>query len=260
MKALFLAATLLAAPLSAKADDLPDWEAGTDGSEDDAASLPADVASESAASEDLAPAPLSLDARLAALDGYLEEIEAPTRRYFRTWVAIQSTLVVGQAVIAFASDDKAFRGSYLIGAGVSAASLGLFLLAPRPGIRATLRYRDMASRTDSEKQAKLSAGEADLADQAEVDRRSTAWSRHLLGVGVALGSGAAVALIYEHSLKLAAQRVFLTFFVSELQILSRPRQALRNFERHFGRKPGAELAFAPLIDRHTQGVSLSARF
>lgn len=214
----------------------------------------------SASAGELEAPSLSIDARLAALDGYLEEIEAPTKRYFLSWVAIQSTLVVGQAGIALLSDDKAFRGSYFIGAGVSAASLGLFLISPRPGIRASARYRDHASHTESDKRAKLAAGEEDLTLQAEADKRASNWARHALGVGVALGSGAAVAILYEHSLKLAAQRVFLTFLVSELQILSRPGHARRNFERYFGRKVGSELSFAPLIDRHTQGVSMFARF
>ncbi len=272
---LVVAAMSFAAPLSVNADAPPDWESGEAPEEEAQTTAPdesaqanseavAEGASEEpaplASPEDAPSVQLSLDARLAALDTHLAEIEAPTKRHFLTWVGVQSALVVGQLGMALGYNNKAYKGSYFIGAGVSAASLGLFLISPRPGIKASRRYREMSTRSDSEKQAKLAAGEEDLTRQAEADLRSTSWSRHLLGVGVALGSGAAVALIYDHSLKVAAQRVFLTFFVSELQILSRPRTAIRNFERHFGRKPGTEVAFAPMLDRYTQGVSLNARF
>lgn len=204
---------------------------------------------------------LGLDAKLDALDGYLEEIDAPTRRYFYGWLVTQSALIGGQLTIAFTADDAPMRGSYFIGSGVAAASIGLLLLGKRPGMGAVSRYRAMPSSTSSEKEAKLAAGEAALAGQALADRKGVSWLRHLLGVGAALGSGAAVALLYEHSLKLAAQRVFATFFVSELQIMTRSGAAIRNHESYLGgRKPGVEFGFAPLLDWHAQGVSMNARF
>ncbi len=203
---------------------------------------------------------LDLDEKLAALDGYLEEIDAPTRRYFYTWLAVQAGLVTVQLAIASTSDDDPTRGSYFIGSGVAAASIGLLLIGKRPGMGAVTRYRAMPSSSTSDKEAKLAMGEEALAGQATADRKGISWLRHLLGIGAAVGSGAAVALIYEHSLKLAAQRVFATFFVSELQILTRPNAAIRNHGRHSGAARGVEFGVAPLLHWHAQGVSINGRF
>jgi hypothetical protein len=258
------------APAIVRAQEEPEWETGS-ATDDEAVDTTSDESFGNGAPEaneadfrpdiQAAASPLSLDAKLEALDGYLAEIDPPTRRYFYTWLGVQVGLVGVQLAIALTSDDEATRGSYFIGSGVASASIGLLLISRRPGMGAVTRYREMPASMDDEKQAKLAMGEAALAGQAAADRKGTNWLRHLLGVGAALGSGAAVALIYEHSLKLATQRVFATFFVSELQIITRPGGAIRNNEKYLGGGNNRlEFGFAPMLDWHAQGISLNARF
>jgi hypothetical protein len=257
LRKLLLASIVATGPALAHAQDDLDSDPGD-------SAIASDQATEfdaPAESTEVVDTQLDIDTKLAALDSYLDQIDEPTRRYFYGWLTAQSVLVGGQLGIALTTDDDAMRGSYFIGSGVATAGIGLLLLGKRPGMRAVSRYREMPSSSATEKQAKLAAGEAALAGQAEADRKGGSWVRHLLGASVALGSGAAVALMYEHSLKLAAQRVFATFFVSELQIATRPGRAIRNHASYLeGRTPNVAFSFAPMLDWHTQGVSMNARF
>jgi hypothetical protein len=253
---------------AAAGDDTPAWESGEEGPPSHAPASPQPMPSfeavdqlEGGSSNARASVPLDLDARLAALDGYLEDIDKPTRRYFYTWLGVQSALTVGQVVIAFTADDTPTRGTYFIGSAVSATSLGLILLERRPGMGASQRFRDLPSNSESDKEAKRLAGEEALAGQAKAERRGRSWLKHALGIGAAVGSGALVAFLYDHSLKLATQRVFATFFVAELQILTRPDRASRHEEQYAGQGQGIrDLSFSPMVDRHAQGIALCGRF
>ena len=143
---------------------------------------------------------------------------------------------------------------------MAGAGIGLLLLNPRPGMGAVTRFREMPSSTTSEKEAKRAAGGAALAGQAASVRRGNVLAEARARRGRGCWLGAAVALLYEHSLKLAAQRVFATFVISELQVITRPRGAIENHERYLGERNAIEFGFAPLLDPHAQGISMNARF
>lgn len=203
---------------------------------------------------------LDLDARLALLDEYLADVQGPTRRYFYTWVTTQVALTAAQAYVATTWDRRVVRGSYYIGTALSATSLALFLLQPKPGLNGSRRYRALPSDSAEDKQAKLEQGEAFLAGQAKADLRATSVTQHITGLVAALGSGLGVLLGYDNALKEAVTRTVGVFVISELQIATRPRSAIRRMNRYSNLEPETTVALVPMLDRGAQGLTLAGTF
>lgn len=220
---------------------------------------PSDGAS---ALEETTESPADLDARLVALDAYLADMQRPSRLYWWSWVSVQTVLTGGQLLLGLqAEKGTAERGSNLIGAATSGTSLALLLVGSYPARSASKKFRSMPQDTPEDKEAKALAGENWLIGQAKADTISTSAVRHIAGALVAIGGGLGVALGYEHSVKEAVRRTLTTLMVSELQIVTRPIRSL-TYAKQYSSDPHAapQLAFAPLLDRHAQGISLVGRF
>jgi hypothetical protein len=201
-----------------------------------------------------------LDARLDTIDTYLYDLQRPSRLYWYGWLATQTVLTAGQALFALQADEQNIKTGYIVGASVSGASLLLLLVSPFPGRYASSRYRAMPSGTRDQKELKLAAGEGWLTAQAKNDALRTTWPTHVLGALVAVGTGIGLAAAYEHNLKDAVTRTISIAFISQLQILTRPRRSME-YAKRYSRSPGTpELALVPTIDRYSQGVSLAGRF
>jgi hypothetical protein len=204
--------------------------------------------------------PTSLDGRLALMDEYLADVQGPTRRYFYTWITTQVALTAAQAYVATTWERRVVRGSYYIGTALSATSLALLLLQPKPGFNGSRRYRALPDGTEAQKQAKLEQGEATLAGQAKADLRATSVTQHLTGLVAALGSGLGVLLGYDNALKEAVTRTLGVFVIAELQIATRPLSAIRRMDRYSSLEPVTTVALLPMLDRSAQGLSLAGTF
>lgn len=252
---------LLSSPLAVSAqtdgDESSDPSAPSEGSEDAAAQEQADSQSD----EDTSPhMELDIDARLELLDRYLAEVQTPTRRYFYSWVTTQVALTAAQAYVATSWDRRVVSGSYYIGTALSATSLALMLLQPKPGLNGSRRYRAMSQDSEEDKQAKLQAGEAILAGQAKADLRATSVTQHLTGLVAALGSGLGVLLGWDNSLKEAVTRTVGVFFIAELQIVTRPRDAIQRMNSYSNMEPTTTVALLPMLERGAQGLTLAGTF
>ncbi|MET0283603.1 MAG: hypothetical protein ABW352_04015 [Polyangiales bacterium] len=208
-----------------------------------------------------ARAPADLDSDLEKLDGYLDQVEASTRRYFWSWLAVGSALTASQLYVAtsWESDQQdIIRGSYWIGTALGGTSLILQLISPKPALFGVSRYRKLPSGSPEEKQAKLEYGEHILAGQAKADMRATSVTQHITGVVAALGSGLGVGLGWDNSLKQAITRSLGVFLVAELQIISRPRTSIQlvdSWSQH-----SVQVALVPMLERDAQGLMLAGTF
>lgn len=234
-----------------------------EGSVDEAAAAAASLGDDEEDEQFLDASELSeeqLDARLETIDTYLYDLQRPSRLYWYGWLATQTVLTAGQALFAVQADERNIKTGYIVGASVSGASLLLLLVSPFPGRYASSRYRDMPTGSRDQKELKLAAGEGWLTAQAKNDALRTSWPGHVLGALVAVGTGIGLAAAYEHNLKDAVTRTISIAFISQLQILTRPRRSME-YAKRYSSSPGTpELALVPTIDRFSQGVSLAGRF
>lgn len=202
---------------------------------------------------------VDLDADLRQLDGNLERVETSTRRYFYSWLALQTGMTASQAYVALTWDSNVVRGSYWIGTALSSTSLLLQLVAPRPALRGVRKYNKLPSGSDEEKRAKIEYGESVLAGQAKADLRATSVVQHITGVVAALGSGLGVGLGWDNSLKQAVTRTLGVFLVAELQIISRPRTSIELMDR-WSQHSTLQVGLVPLLERDAQGLMLAGTF
>lgn len=234
-----------------------------EGSVDEAAAAAASLGDEDEDEQFLSASELSeeqLEARLETIDAYLYDLQRPSRLYWYGWLATQTVLTAGQALFAVQADERNIKTGYIVGASVSGASLLLLLVSPFPGRYASSKYRALPTSTREQKELKLAAGEGWLTAQAKNDALRTTWPTHVLGAAVAVGTGIGLAAAYDHNLKDAVTRTISIAFISQLQILTRPRRSME-YAKRYSRSPGTpELALVPTIDRFSQGISLAGRF
>lgn len=205
------------------------------------------------------PQSTDIDADLERLGGYLERVEKSTKRYFYSWLVLQTGITASQAYVAATWDDPAIRGSYWIGTALSGTSLVLQLISPRPALRGVGKFRKMPADSADEKREKLEYGESILAGQAKADLRATGIMQHITGVVAALGSGLGVALGWDNSLKQAITRSVGVFVVAELQIITRPRTAIELMDA-YSKQSSLQVSLLPMLERDAQGLMLAGTF
>jgi hypothetical protein len=205
-----------------------------------------------------------LDLRLAALDAYLADMQPRSRSYFGAWISMMSILAGGQAAQAAFEDDKAERAGLITGASFSTLGLTLVLIAPTPGRYGHKRFSQMPQGTLEEKRRKANQGEEYLRGEAAAVRRTHSLFTHLLGATLGVGGFLGLYLGYDDNLVGALRTGIGTIAVTELRVWTRPKRAIRYLNEYRAQPtvmPTAEsLAFAPLMIRGAQGISMAGRF
>lgn len=254
--------TFLRAP--ARSQDLPEWmptdgvEESESDSEPEPAREPKPEPEGAAAPRELVPTEAAiLDARAVALEAALTDLERPTRLWFRSWVAILSTLAVGQAGLAMLEDVPSERAGNLVGASLSALSAVVLIVSAPPGRRAASSYRALPSSTLDEKRVRVGSGHALLYSESAAVGRSRAWWSHAIGFGAGLAAGLGLHLGYEDNLAGAVRAAVGTILLTELRIWTRPTRALGHAERA---RNNVDLFAAPLMGKAVQGATVGARF
>jgi hypothetical protein len=207
-----------------------------------------------------APRVPDVDADLERLGGYLDSVEKSTKRYFYSWLVLQTGITGAQAYVALTWDDPIIRGSYWIGTALSGTSLLLQLISPRPALRGVGKFRKMPAGTEDEKRQKLEYGESVLAGQVKADLRATGIMQHITGVVAALGSGLGVGLGWDNALKQAVTRSVGVFIVAELQIITRPRTSIELMDRYGRESTSLQVSLLPMLERDAQGLMLAGTF
>jgi hypothetical protein len=226
--------------------------AGDPGDGTDAAAVETPAASDGAL-------PADLRAREAALDAELARVQRNTRLYLNGWLITNSSLAAAQVAIALSSHDGAVRSNYLIGAGLSAAGLGVLLFGYSwPGYDARARCRDRPSVTPEERRAKIACGERVMAEQRQEDLSAGTPLKHAVSLAVAAASGVRAGFSFD-SVAQGIGRALFVGFVLEMQIFTRPGNLFTPRQDRRRASP-VMAALSPWIERHGQGLSLVGRF
>jgi hypothetical protein len=204
-----------------------------------------------------------LDARIAALDAYLEDQQVPSRVYYASWVSVLSVLAAGQAGLAIFEEERAARAGLIMGSSFSALGLSLVLLAPSPGRYGHRRFRELPDGTIAEKEAKLWQGEAWLRGEVASVRRTHSLLTHALGAAMGVGAFLGLYLGYDDNLAGALRTGLGTVAVTELRVWTRTRRAARNWQAYQARPtepPSAGLSLSPLLLPRAQGLQVAGLF
>lgn len=178
------------------------------------------------------------------------------RTYVGTWTVLQSAAISINALVAVRASRDVMRGSYALGAALSAASFLHMIEDGWPVLGSLKHFQRMPDNTPELKVKKIEYAERVMAAQANKDRMSNAIDRHI-GIGViAVGCGLGVGLGYGN-LREGLSRTLSILFVGELQLLTRPNM----FVAHDRNKSGfTSVALLPWAERHGSGLQLSAQF
>lgn len=253
--ALWVALALLASPaLAAETAAVP----GTTPAAAAPATLPADWTAD-------VPA-LGTSEAAARVRWIQQRLQAADRRldiWTWGWTLGFAGLTLGQTVLAELEDEPGPHAQAVVGA--LGSTLGLASMAITP-VRRVLDHAEAASRLDPEDPAALAEAERLLREAAERQREGFAWTNHVLGIAVSLGGAAAIwkAWPADHPRE-ALIHLASSLVVSELQLFTQPRRAVRDLEAYergdwmtaaAPRRPRASLIAAA----SPAGVTLGLRF
>jgi hypothetical protein len=184
-------------------------------------------------------------ARLAFLEARLDAGTGAANRWWYGWFASYGALTLGQYGVALATRDPGLRADAAVGAASSSLGvLGLGLSPFTPSFAAAA-LRGVPAGTPEERRRKLARAEALLRKGAEDEQLRRGWLAHVAGVGVSLASALVRALAY-HRVQSAVLAGVFGVGISELQIFTLPRAAIRDWDAYGkGAWAGAPRASAP---------------
>jgi len=152
------------------------------------------------------------------------------RGWWYGWLAGYSAATAGQAIVYFASDDKALRQDMALGAATTMlGAVGQLISPVLTGDADYPSYREYAGgeRTLSSDQA-----EELLKALAAREKEGRAWKTHAIAGAVNLGSGLITWLGFKRTLMDGLENFALNTVITEAQIWTQPVRARRDYEKY----------------------------
>ena len=175
-----------------------------------------------------------LDQRLEFVETRLAR-QSPNARYWQYgWTGFHATSAAAQAVLAEDADDNDDEVNYLVGAVKSTGALAQMLIRPLPVVEGATRFQALPSLSREERMEKLRQGEALLYENARRATTRSGWKRHLVGIGVNLLGGVAIASFGDSDD--AVTSTLLGIAVSEANIWTEPSRAINALELYLTHK------------------------
>ncbi len=171
--------------------------------------------------------------------------------WWNGWYATYLTLTVSQGAFAIVTRDKGTREDMVVGAVTSSfgvVPLGVFGFPPR---FVAAELRGLPAATATERRRKLARAEALLRESAETESFGRSWVSHVLGNGVAIGSGAVLAFGFGRTTS-GILNAIAGVAITEFQIFTQPTAAIDDWKDYsagrFDRasRSGVRLGVAPL--------------
>lgn len=170
-------------------------------------------------------------ARLRHVESVLSHDERETRRWWRTWICVQSVLLAGNVGWGLIElDDTGARAEHFLNAGGSLlGGLSLIVLRP-PALSAESELAELEGNTEAQRAVKLEAAEALLAENADAQAFGTGWAPY--AGGFIAGTAIALPLWLKYDRKLgAAASFFGSMAITALQVVTLPTQSLKEREQ-----------------------------
>lgn len=170
-------------------------------------------------------------ARLRHIEGVLSHDERETRRWWRTWICVQSVLLAGNVGWGLIElDDTGARAEHFLNAGGSLlGALSLIVLRP-PALSAQTKLAELEGNTEAQRAIKVEAAEALLAENADAQAFGTGWAPY--AGGFIAGTAIALPLWLKYDRKLgAAASLFGSMAITALQVVTLPTQSLQEREK-----------------------------
>lgn len=187
--------------------------------------------------------------------------QSPGARYWQYgWTGFHAASAAAQAVLAVDADDHDDEVDYLVGAVKSTGALAQMLIRPLPVVQGATRFQALPSLSHEERIEKLRQGEALLYENASRAATRSGWKRHLVGIGVNLLGGVAIAAFGDSDD--AVTSTLLGIAVSEANIWTEPSRASNDLEDYqnnkWAQRETSEVTWriVPLANR----VEVSIRF
>jgi len=184
---------------------------------------------------------LSAEISNAELEQRLKFIETrlagqtPDARYWQYgWTGFHAVSAAAQGVLALDANDSDDEVNYLVGAVKSTGALAQMLIMPLPAVQSAARFQGLPAQSREERFQKLMQGEALLHENAGRAVTRSSWKRHLIGIGVNLFGGVAIAAFGDSSD--AVTSTLLGIAVSEASIWTEPSRAVNDLNDYQNNK------------------------
>jgi hypothetical protein len=171
-------------------------------------------------------------ARIHSIQDMLDKGKQGADTWWYGWLAGYSLATVVQSGIAVESHSLKTRQDMILGAGTTFLGAAAQLLTPMTPARSPGRLSGLSEITSNEKKQKLEVAERllELSAQRELEGRS--WKAHAICGAVNLGSGLITWVGFDRDIWAGLGNFALNMAISEAQIWSQPRKAIKDYERY----------------------------
>ncbi|MEW6365263.1 MAG: hypothetical protein AB1714_11585 [Acidobacteriota bacterium] len=173
--------------------------------------------------------------RLTYIQTVLNEGQTKAKVWWYGWLVGYTGATAGQMAFYAATDEQKTKQDMAAGAGTTALGAVGLLIMPMDPARLPNDLRAIPADTPEARRAKLATAESYLRRSAAREASGRSWKVHALAAAVNLGAGLAIGLRHDRPFSDGLITFAVGQLVSEAQIFTQPRRAIRDLREYEGR-------------------------
>jgi hypothetical protein len=201
--------------------------------------------------------------RLSEIKLMLSDSRLRDNRWWYGWLGAYSGATVVQTGVWIAVDDLSTRQDMALGAATTFLGAAGQMISPLKPNHEWQRIGQLPERTAEEKRIKLMESEKLLQQNALNEKIGRSFKTHAICTVVNLGSGLVTWLGFKRSVWAGLGNFALNEAITETQIFSQPRRAIKNYEKYVNRYKFSPVKPTPIsmsLNVYPGGVSLLVKF
>jgi hypothetical protein len=201
--------------------------------------------------------------RLSEIKNMLAHERQSDHRWWYGWLGAYSAATIAQGGVWIAARDLDTRQDMALGAATTFLGAAGQMISPLRPNHEWQRIGQMPESTPDEKRIKLRDAEKLLQQNAVNERIGRSFKTHAVSTVVNMGSGLVTWLGFKRSFWAGLGNFALNEAITETQIFTQPRRAMRDYERYLNTykfSPSKSTPVAITINMYPGGMALMVRF
>lgn len=201
--------------------------------------------------------------RLTEIRKMLAHERLSDNRWWYGWLGAYSAATIAQTGVWIAARDLDTRQDMALGAATTFLGAAGQMISPLKPNHEWQRIGQMPERTPGEKRIKLIESERLLQQNALNERMGRSFKTHAVSTVVNIGSGLVTWLGFKRSIWAGLGNFALNEVITETQIFTQPRRAMRDYEDYLNRNQFNSLKsrqVAISLNMYPGGMALIVRF
>lgn len=201
--------------------------------------------------------------RLSEINIMLSRERLVDNRWWYGWLGAYSAATIAQTGVWIAVDDLDTRQDMALGAATTFLGAAGQMISPLKPNHEWQRISQLPERTADEKRIKLMESEKLLQQNALNEKIGRSFKTHAICTVVNLGSGLVTWLGFKRSVWAGLGNFALNEAITETQIFTQPRRAIRDYENYVNRYKFSPVKPTPItmsLNVYPGGVQLLVKF